>query len=359
MRAFRLAMAFVGILIGAGFASGQEVLQYFTSFGIWGIIGSIIATAVFGFLGYVLVDIGNHFQAISHDEVIQNIVSPFVGKLIDIFLLITLFGIGVVMIAGAGSNLNQQFGLPIWVGSSLVSILVILIGLMNTDKVLSAIGAIAPLLITLIIIIAVTTLFTNDVNFQELNQSATTLPTSLPNWLISSLNYASVNLTTGAATAFLLGGYEKDPKVARKGGLMGGIITGLLIVVINLTLFIVVDQVATYDLPMLEMASLIHPIVGFIMSILIFLEIWNTAMSVLYSFVLRFSNPKNKSFKWWLILTVSIGFFLSFGGFTDVIAFVYPAVGYGGFIILGIFVYKFIGIKKRKLLIKPQYKQET
>ncbi|SPU53046.1 Uncharacterized membrane protein [Bordetella trematum] len=32
----RIAMAFVGVVVGAGFASGQETLQFFSSFGYWG-----------------------------------------------------------------------------------------------------------------------------------------------------------------------------------------------------------------------------------------------------------------------------------------------------------------------------------
>ena len=33
-RILLIASAFIGVIVGAGFASGQEVLQYFTSFGI-------------------------------------------------------------------------------------------------------------------------------------------------------------------------------------------------------------------------------------------------------------------------------------------------------------------------------------
>lgn len=35
-----IALAFVGLLVGAGFASGQEVVQYFISFGTMGLWGS-------------------------------------------------------------------------------------------------------------------------------------------------------------------------------------------------------------------------------------------------------------------------------------------------------------------------------
>lgn len=117
-------MAFVGIIIGAGFASGQEILQYFTSFGIWGIIGTIVSVFIFGFFGFVIVDMGHFFKAYSHRDVLNRIASPITNRIIDIFLLLTLFGIGVVMVAGAGSNLNQQFGWPIWLGNFICVLLI-------------------------------------------------------------------------------------------------------------------------------------------------------------------------------------------------------------------------------------------
>lgn len=33
MRSMKIALAFVGLLVGAGFATGKEVIQYFISFG--------------------------------------------------------------------------------------------------------------------------------------------------------------------------------------------------------------------------------------------------------------------------------------------------------------------------------------
>lgn len=349
MKVFKIAMAFVGMLIGAGFASGQEVMQYFTAFGVWGIAGSLLAVAIFVFFGYILVDLGNRYNAVSHHDVLSKIASPIMAKIFDVFLLFVLFGIGVVMVAGAGSNLNQQFGLPVWVGSLAVCILVVVIGSMDTDRVLTAIGAMAPFLILLIVVISVMTIFTTDWNFTQLhNEAIANVDTTLPNWWMSAINYGAVNLITAVPTAFLLGGTEKNSKTARKGGLLGGLVTGLLIVVINVTLFAVASDVAGYDMPMLQMAEMVSPFVGLIMSVLIFLEIWNTAMSVLYSFSTRFVNPKEKKFNGLLILVVIAAFVLSFGGFTNVIGTVYPLIGYGGMIILAILAYKWSKLKFAK-----------
>ena len=41
---FKIAGAFVGVIVGAGFASGQEILQFFASFGSLGLVG-ILQTA--------------------------------------------------------------------------------------------------------------------------------------------------------------------------------------------------------------------------------------------------------------------------------------------------------------------------
>ena len=59
----------------------------------------------------------------NHKDVIYRISGRYLGTVIDYIMLFTLFGVGVVMIAGAGSNLNQQFDLPFPVGATLMTIL--------------------------------------------------------------------------------------------------------------------------------------------------------------------------------------------------------------------------------------------
>src|SRR5699024_8813674 len=109
---WKIASAFTGIIVGAGLASGQEILQYFTSFGLLGILGAIVTTALFAYTGMMLVYLGSRSQTNSHKDVIYKISGKYLGTVIDYVLIFTTFGVGVVMIAGAGANLNQQFGVP-------------------------------------------------------------------------------------------------------------------------------------------------------------------------------------------------------------------------------------------------------
>lgn len=57
-KVFQFAGTLVGTLIGSGFASGQEVMQFFTSYGIPGIAGSLVTTALFAVLGAVFMNYG-------------------------------------------------------------------------------------------------------------------------------------------------------------------------------------------------------------------------------------------------------------------------------------------------------------
>lgn len=348
MNILRMVMAFMGVFTGAGFASGQEIMQYFTSFGYWGIAGAVLATLVFGFIGMLLMGLGSRFRANSHSDVFNNIANNVVKRIVDVIIIITLFGIGVVMIAGAGSNLNQQFGLPVWLGSAAVGLFIIGIGMLSTEKVVSAISAITPFLIVFILIIAIGTLVFTDFSYQELDPVARSLSSAVPQWTLSALNYVAFNITFGASMSFVIGGDERNKKSASIAGLIGGIGVGLLIFLNNLTIFAQVDQVSNSSLPMLALASNIHPIVGFLMAIVLFVLIWSTGMSLFYSFTSRFSISGTKKFNVILTLSVLVAFGLSFFGFTTLVSTFYPIVGYAGFFIIAVLVIGWIRVKREE-----------
>lgn len=160
------------------------------------------------------------------------------------------------------------------------------------------------------------------------------------------MNYAAFNITFGASMAFVIGGEEEDQKSAATGGLIGGIGVGLLILLNNLSIFAAVDTVSQYPLPMLALAEQVHPIAGLLMSVVLFVLIWSTGMSLFYSFTSRFSESGTKKFNMILIASVVVGFGLSFFGFTNLISYFYPIVGYAGILIIGVMIYGWI--QKRK-----------
>ncbi|WP_373894255.1 hypothetical protein [Virgibacillus sp. CBA3643] len=341
-RILQIGSAFIGIIVGAGFASGQEILQYFTSFGYIGTIGAIIATALFAYLGMTLTRLGSRLKATSHKEAIYKVSGRYLGVIVDYIIIFTLFGVGVVMIAGAGSIPNQQFGLPPVVGISLMSILVILTVMMNVDRVVAIIGSITPFLIISIIILSIYSLFTMDASYAELNPIAQESPSALSNWFISAVNYVSFNIAVGASMSLLMGGSERDEKTATIGGLLGGLGIGIIIVLSHLAIFSQVDIVASYEMPMLKIADDISPLLGMFYSIVLFGMIFNTAISMFFSLAARFTEQGTNKHKLFALISGIAAFGLSFYGFTELVGFFYPLIGtLGLFLILALLIAPF------------------
>ena len=59
---FKIVFVIIGTLIGAGFASGQEIYVFFSSYGIEGFIGIIISSVVMGVLIYKTLGIINKYN---------------------------------------------------------------------------------------------------------------------------------------------------------------------------------------------------------------------------------------------------------------------------------------------------------
>src|SRR5699024_11778953 len=170
LRGFKIGSAFIGIKVGAGLASGQEILQYFTSFGYWDTVGSLLSTVLFDYLGMTLTRVGSILQTSSHKEAIYKISGKYLGSLVDAVVVITLFGVGVVMVAGAGSTMKQQFDVPVFLGSLILIILMIATMLLKVEKVVAVIGSITPFLIPAVVVVSIYSLTTLDPTLNEMDQ---------------------------------------------------------------------------------------------------------------------------------------------------------------------------------------------
>lgn len=344
-----MGSAFIGIIVGAGFASGQEILQYFTSFGYVGTIATIVATALFAYLGMILTKLGSRMRTTSHKEVIYKISGRYLGIVVDAIIVFTLFGVGVVMIAGAGSILHQQFNVAPFIGSLIMVILILITVMLNVEKVIQIIGSITPFLILAIIFVSIYCLMTMDMPFSELNPIAKEQPSALSHWVLSAINYVSFNIAVGASMTLVMGGAEEDERIASFGGLVGGIGIGILIMMSHLAIFSKVDQVASYEMPTLQIVDNISPVLGIIFAIILFGMIFNTAVSMFYAFSARFTDMGTKRSNIFIVITMVVAFAASFVGFTNLVAKFYPTIGFLGlFLVLALIIAPFRIPKSRK-----------
>ena len=245
-----------------------------------------------------------------------------------------MFAVTVVMLAGGGALLEQQFGVPALAGSMLVTLLVIAIVCLDVQKVIVLIGAVTPFLILVATAIALYGVFTRDLSFTALNEVASRQAAGTSHWLLGAFLYVSYNIVAGAPILAILGGSARFEKTAIWGGLLGGAALGGLMLVMSAGLLSRLDSVADLPMPMLSIASEISPALGVVMCVIIFGMIVNTAVGTLYSFVARLLPAGTRSFRLGSMAAGVAAFVCSLIGFISLVGQVYPFFGYLGFVLM-------------------------
>lgn len=341
-RSISIAMAFVGLTVGAGFASGQEMMQYFVSFGIPGLWGVVLAAVIMMISGLSVLSFGSYFRADEHSAVFDEITSTWISKLLDFAVMVTLFATGFVMLAGAGSNLNQQFGLPIWAGALLMVLLTLGAGMLDADKVSRVIGAITPFIVIFILGAGIYTLFTADTSLADAAAATGDLPTNLPHWSVSALNYVGFCVMVAVSMSIVIGGTYLNPREAGIGGLIGGSIYAGLLILATFALMLSVKTVGHEDMPMLAIVNNIHPVLGTIMALVIYAMIFNTAIGMFYAFGRRVTRKNPERFRLFFTVSTLVGFGISFFGFKTLVGAIYPALGYIGILLIIVFAVAYV-----------------
>lgn len=332
-KTLKVALALVGLTVGAGFASGQEVIQYFLAFGYKGIIGAAIAGAAIAIFSGWVYQLGSYYMADDHSAVFKSVSRPWIAKYMDITTVFTLFCIGFVMVAGAGANLEQQFGLPTWAGSTIMVVLLLLSGLLDIDRLTNVFSFITPLLIICLLAAFVITLTNIPSDFGYINEIAQqnqSASGTFGNWLITALNYATLVMIMDVSMMLVFAGSHMNPALAGRGGLLGGIMFAVLLLILTFILFCNMADVMDADMPLLMVFDNMHPAVGVFVSIVIYLMIYNTAVGMFYASGRRLSHDKPGKFRPYYFAAVLVGYALSFIGFADLLGWVYPVLGYLG-----------------------------
>ena len=131
-RALRLAGAFVACAIGSGFATGQEIMQFFTVQGLLSLSGALVTTVIFAWCGSCFMKHGYERGLTAPNQILEFYFGKTAGKAAAIVIQLFLYSLYVVMIAGAGATLSEFFGVRSGLGRVLMaaaSLITVLLGL--------------------------------------------------------------------------------------------------------------------------------------------------------------------------------------------------------------------------------------
>ncbi|CAM4073644.1 beta-carotene 15,15'-monooxygenase [Psychrobacter arenosus] len=344
IKALSYAGVYVGAVIGAGYASGQEVLQFFAGYGFIGLLGAVITMIMLAWYGTVFMELGHQLKTNSHRDVLNYLCGKKVGFFADFILLFFMFGVISIMFSGGGAAIHQYWGLPPVAGKIIIAIMTLSTVIFGFTSSVRALGIISPLMILAVIIISVITFTTYSDQLATVDASLQTLKpdTATPYWWTSAIVYVSYNVIPGVSTFASIGNKEPSLKTVRMGGIIGGLALGICLLFIIMAILSNLENVMSYEIPFLELARNIGPTTGFLFSIILVVAVFTTAVSNLYGFVIRFfdSDTETSKFRILTVVVVVLSLLASLFPFSTLVGTLYPALGILGLYVLVCALYK-------------------
>lgn len=350
----QLAMLYTGSFLGAGFLSGQELLQFFGQFGLWGLAGMVLTIAAFGVFSWMSLSIAKRTGHLEFDKIILRQDNKPLRLFFSAVFLIFLFGCTMGMIAGAGALLEQMFGIPALAGDLAMTLLVLAVAAAGAAGLVAAFDLVVPLLVAAAAVIGVLAVFRFPMD------AIPALPVSdgnplLGNWLFSALSFLSYNMMAAITILVPLTRDLEDESTIRQGLLLGSGVLTVIFVCILMPMLWFKSLVGEAELPMLALASRLLSVLGVIYALLLLAGMFTAALSCLFGITARMEARRGSPLpRWQLAALCAAAFAGSIFGFKNVVSYVYPVCGYVGFFaLLGVAAhYRFLqknGLDNRQL----------
>ena len=322
-----LGLTFAGCFLGAGYVSGQELWQFFGSFGKNGLFGLLLAISLLLAAGVMMILLGRMARSEEIDRLVVCWDMPLLRGAVTLLELLFLFGVGTIMSAGVGALLGQLIGLPQWIGSGLFIAVVALVSLAGFSGMISAFSATVPVLAAATLVFGIWSLAQSGVNIPEPQGGGSAL---LGSWPVAAVSFACYNLFGSIAMIAPLGKSVKSKRAAVGGIAMGAALL-LLIAASVLVSVSASPSVTAAELPMLALAQAKGRVFGYVYGLLLLLAMFGTGLSSLVAFV-GMVGAKHPAVGKNRVGFTAVCALLMFGGslfgFGGLIGVVYPIFGY-------------------------------
>ena len=343
-RVLTYAGAIVAFLIGSGFATGQEILQYFAAYGYWGIFGTGIL--VLALMTYVAIEFFTVGQAKKFERpslIFHYYCGKHLGTFFDFFSILFVFLSFTVMVAGAGAVFEEHYGMSKYIGGIGLAIAVGISVWFGLKSLVDVIGKIGPLIVVIAIALGIVGIVQNPAGIADGNAllPGLELTQASTNWFMSGLSYVGFCMLWLAAFLTALGKTARSRREAATGGLVGAIAFSVACIIVGLGLLANITRVGGTEIPMLVLASDVGPLLASGISVMILAGIYTTAVPLLWTVSSRFFADKTPRFKYLTIALAAAGTVIGLIlPFSQMVNLVYVINGYVGILLLVLMLVK-------------------
>ena len=332
-KALLISGVFISSIIGAGFASGNEVLFYFSKFGSSGFWGILLSVLLFSLLQYLILSQSKHFGTNNFDEYLVNIMGKrpayFISFAAHSFMLL----IFSAMLSGFGEMIYMIFGIKKIYAVIFMLLCCYIILIKEYDAFVKSESILSVFIVFSIIFVGFYIML-----FRETNVFALHIPQT---WVSSSVSYVSYNILTLTSVLCLMG-KESNKKSAVISSVITFFVLLILMIIFWYILCIYSGMINLGNIPMLTICFRQSYWLGILYACTIFIAMLTTAISNCFVLSQKLNIYLKKSLSNILIIVSS--FFLSGLDFSFIVDKLYRFVG-----IISIFLIISIIRKKNKI----------
>ncbi len=340
----KVACIYMATIIGAGFASGQEIVKFFLTYYTGGFYGILLAGGLFSIIGYIVLDKVYRERIRNYDELVFPMVGWVLGWVMEIAVTLFMLCLFCVMIAGMGNVVSSQLNLPLNRAIVGVSIVCMIVMLTDVKGIVTISTFITPVLIVGIVATGLYVIIFKDTSVFNVTNF---IPSLTKNWVFSALTYVSYNSIMSMVVMSSLLPYLKSRKVGIVGGIAGGMMLCVIALLINTALFLFYPEVLTRELPMLDIVSKYSITLTRIYTLVLCLAMFVSAITSGFYFIERVSSKTKLNIRILTVILCALVVPLAGFGFSNIISTVYPIFGYiGMFMVFAVVLY---GIRLRPM----------
>ncbi|OAT83258.1 hypothetical protein A6P54_06625 [Bacillus sp. MKU004] len=322
--AFQIAAVYVGTVIGAGFATGREIVEFFTRFGFIGFIAIL-------FSGYLFITMGSRIMLKSHDmkaksfeQFNEYLFGKWFSKFMNIMMMVMLIGVSAVMLSGAGAVFKEQLLMPKQFGVLLTIVLGFLTMMIGMKGLFAVNTFVVPLMIMFNLF-----LMGHSVTDARFLEAFLTIPPVDDGWksVVAPFSYVAFNLAMAQAVLVPVASEVEDRKVIKYGGYLGGLFLTLILISSHMTL-VLIPEVTLYEIPMAAVMKSFAAGLYFIYILIIYGEIFTSVIGGVFGLEKQLAGYWKGPSLVTFTAIFSMIYLLSFFEYSELLSYLYPLFGY-------------------------------
>ena len=401
--AFTVASVWFGTHVGGGFASGNQVIQYYSNYGYTSVIFPILAMGLLAVVMYIMMKFAKLSGFTNYKDTYAALYpKPWMEVFFEIFYIIIVLAAMASAVAGAGEVLANFIGVP-YVGAGKVTMNLVIVAVLiiltifgiKLVRAASTVLSVAIIVITALLVIFGLTVDYDSIAAQltsqynvELAEYTNATATAIWKGVLVYAAFQCVSIPPMIAAA-----NELSLKGVKKANILGWLMNGFALaasgwmltkwypllaslqnagkefLAANPTATVATDPIVAYatalgipNQTVLNLIGIKWLLVAF--SVLLFCAFMSTCVTLVYTMIQRFEGKffpntiKNDKLRGTIVaaLVIAICFAISLLGLTDIVKYAYGYDGYYSIVVIVIpaFIWGIPKIKKLEAAKKAE-----